>query len=147
MSRELTVAWELLNAVARARQQLATVRPMIWERERLPTAERMVIVKASADGDRWRQSDGDDRVVIRVSVETHLRDGRRVTSCLDIVATPQRWFAQPYITLAGEKEQLLWEGPRSEQDDPAAFVESVDTAAKNLLDATMGIDFSDPHPS
>ncbi|MGD0019180.1 MAG: hypothetical protein ABSD62_07985 [Candidatus Limnocylindrales bacterium] len=145
MSRDLTAAWELLNAVTRARQQLASARPMIWERERLPTAERTVIVKASADGDRWRHVNGGDQIVMRVSVETHLRDGRRLTSCLDIVATPKRWYAQPYITLASDTEQILWEGVRVDRDDPSGFAEHVDSAARNLLDATMGMDFSDPH--
>jgi len=145
MARDLTVAWELLTAVTRARQQLATARPLIWEKARLPTAEHTIIVKASADGNRWRRSDanGTDEVVMRVSLETHLLDGRHLTSCLDIVASPQRWRAQPYITLADGTDQLLWEGQASERDDPADFAESVDSAARSLLRATMALDFTD----
>jgi hypothetical protein len=141
MSRELTVAFELLNAVTRARQQLSSARPMIWERARLPTAEHTVIVDASADGSRWRRNGETDQIVMRVSVETHLMDGRRLTSCLDIVASPNRWRAQPYITLADGIEQTLWEGQTSEREDPVGFVESVDSAAKSLLSATMRLDF------
>ena len=145
MARDLTVAWELLTAVMRARQQLAAARPLIWDKAHLPTAERMAIVKASADGDRWRQSntDGTDQVVMRVSLETHLKDGRRVTSCLDIVAGPRRWKAQPYIKVADGTERLIWEGQNCEKEDPARFAESVDSAAKSLLDATVGLDFTD----
>lgn len=145
MARDLAVAWELLTAVTRARQQLAAARPLIWDKARLPTAEHTVIVKASADGDRWRRSNvnGTDQVVMRVSLETHLKDGRRVMSCLDIVASPRRWQAQPYITLADGTERLIWEGRASEKEDPASFAESVDSAAKSLLDATMDLDFSD----
>jgi hypothetical protein len=144
MPRDLTAAWELLNAVARARQQLSSARPLIWERERLPTAERWAIVKAGGGGDRWLQPAGVEQVVLRVSLETHLADGRHVTSCLDIVATPKRWFTQPYITLAGATERLLWEGSRSARDDPSGFADQVDDAARELLDATMKIDFKDP---
>lgn len=64
-------------------------------------------------------------------------------SCLDIVASPRRWQAQPYITLADGTERLIWEGQASEKEDPASFAESVDSAAKSLLDATMELDFSD----
>jgi hypothetical protein len=145
MARDLTVAWELLTAVTRARQQLAAARPLIWDKAHLPTAERMAIVKASADGDRWRRSNtnGVDQVVMRVSLETHLKDGRRVTSCLDIVASPRRWQAQPYIKLADGTERLIWEGQACENEDPAGFTESIDSAARSLLDATLGLDFTD----
>jgi hypothetical protein len=145
MARDLTVAWDLLTAVTRARQQLASARPLIWEKARLPTAEHTIIVKASADGDRWKQSgsSGTDQIVMRVSLETLLADGRRLTSCLDIVASPRRWRTQPYITLADGVEKLIWEGQTSEREDPASFAESVDSAAKSLLTATMGLDFSD----
>jgi len=145
MARDLSVAWDLLTAVTRARQQLASARPLIWEKAHLPTAEHTVIVKASADGDRWRQSNvnGTDQIVMRVSLETHLMDGRRLTSCLDIVAGPRRWRAQPYITLADGVEKLIWEGQTSEREDPQDFAESVDLAAKSLLTATMDLDFSD----
>jgi hypothetical protein len=144
MSRELTVAWELLNAVTRARQQLAAARPMIWERARLPTAERTIVLKATAEGSRWRPSADGDRVVIRVSVETHLLDGRRLTSCLDVIVSPQRWSVQPYIVLADGREQILWDGPIDERDDSADFLESIDVAARSLLRATMRLDFNDP---
>jgi hypothetical protein len=145
MARDLTVAWELLTAVMRARQQLSAARPLIWDKAHLPTAERMAIVKASTDGDRWRQSnaDGADQVVMRVSLETHLKDGRRVTSCLDIVASPRRWQAQPYIKLTDGIERLIWEGRTSEKEDPARFADSVDSATKSLLDATVALDFTD----
>jgi hypothetical protein len=145
MSRDLTAAWELLNTVTKARQQLSSARHLIWDRERLPTAERTVIVKASADGDRWREVGGEDQVILRIIIETHLKDGRRLTSCLDIVATPKRWFAQPYITLAGDEEKILWEGIRAERDDPAGFAEQLHSAARDLLEATLGMNFSNPH--
>lgn len=145
MARDLSVAWELLTAVTRARQQLATARPLIWEKARLPTAEHTQIVKASADGGRWRASSAidADQVIMRVSLETHLGDGRRLTSCLDIVASPRRWVTQPYITLADGTERLLWEGKAAEREDSADFAESVDSAARSLLNATMGLNFAD----
>lgn len=144
MSRELTVAWELLDAVTRARQQLAAARPMIWERSRLPTAEHTAILRATTDGTRWRPSIDGDRFVVRVSVETHLPDARRLTSCLDIIVSLQRWSVQPYIMLTDGREQLLWDGPIDERSDSDGFLESVDTAARNLLRATMRVDFNDP---
>ena len=145
MARDLSAAWELLSAVTRARQQLSTARPLIWERSRLPTAERTMIVKASADGERWGRSNvnGTDQVVMRVSLETLLADGRRVTSSLDIVASPRRWTAQPYITLGGQVERLIWEGKPSAREDSSGFAESVDSAARSLLDATLKLDLAD----
>jgi hypothetical protein len=144
MARDLAVTWQLLTAVTRARQQLASARPLIWEKARLPTAERMLIVKASAAGERWsRTNNGSDQVVMRVSLETLLKDGRRLESCLDIVASPQHWTTQPYIMLGDGAQRLIWEGMSSEKDDPAGFDESVDSAARSLLDATMKLDFSD----
>jgi hypothetical protein len=144
MARDLTVAWELLTAVTRARAQLASARPMIWEKARLPTSEHTLIVKASAI-ERWKHVsiNGTDQVVMRVSLETLLKDGRRLASCLDIVASPRHWTAQPYITLADGVNRLIWEGKASEKDDPASFAETVDRAAKSLLDATMKLDFGD----
>lgn len=144
MPRELTVAWELLNAVTRARQQLAAARPMIWDRARLPTAERTIILRATAEGSRWRPDADGDRMVMRVSVEAHLLDGRRLTSCLDVIVSPERWSVQPYILLADGREQLLWDGPIDERDDTTGFLESVDAAARSLLRATMRLDFNDP---
>jgi hypothetical protein len=145
MARDLTVAWELLTAVTRARQHLATARPLIWEKAHLPTAEHTIIVKAPADGIRRQESsvNATDQVVMRVSLETHLVDGRRLMSCLDIVASPHRWKAQPYITLADGVERRIWEGQSADKDDPSSFAESVDSAARSLLDATMSLDFSD----
>jgi hypothetical protein len=57
----------------------------------------------------------------------------------------KRWFAQPYITLAGDDEKILWEGIRAERDDPAAFAEQPHSAARDLLEATLGMNFSNPH--
>jgi hypothetical protein len=144
MSRDLTVAWELLTAVTRAQQQIATARHQIWEKARLPTAEHTFVVTASADGERWQRSSatGPDQVVLRIALETHLKDGRRLTSCLDIVIGPTRWRTMPYITLPGGAAELLWEGRTTEKDDPAGLVDIVDSATRNLLDATMSLDLS-----
>jgi hypothetical protein len=40
-------------------------------------------------------------------------------------------------------QRLIWEGKASEQEDPASFAESVDSAARSLLDATMKLDFGE----
>lgn len=141
MARDLTVAWELLTAVTRARQALASARPLIWERARLPTAEHFLIFKATADRRLLEAGTGPDEVVVKVSLETHLMDGRRLNSCLDIVASPSRWRALPYITLADGGEHIFWEGPATDRDDAAGFWEFVDTAAQSLLNATMALDF------
>jgi hypothetical protein len=144
MARDLAAAWEFLTAVTRARQQLALARPLIWEKARLPTSEHTLIIKASAAGERWsRSNNGSDEVVMRVSLETLLKDGRRLTSYLDIVASPRHWTTQPYIMLGDGDQRLIWEGKASEQEDPASFAESVDSAARSLLDATMKLDFTD----
>jgi hypothetical protein len=145
MARDLSVAWELLTLVTRARQQLATARPLIWEKARLPTSEHTLIVKASAAGERWQSTNenGTDQILMRVSLETLLKDGRRLASCLDIVASPRRWAAQPYITLADGVNRLIWEGKQAEKDDPASFAETVDKAARSLLDATLKLDFGE----
>jgi hypothetical protein len=104
MARDLAATWELLTAVTRARQQLASARPLIWEKARLPTSEHTLIIKASAAGERWSHTNnGSDQVVMRVSLETLLKDGRRLASC----------------------------------------AESVDSAARSLLDATMKLDFGE----
>jgi hypothetical protein len=144
MSRELDVAWELLDAVTRARQQLAAARPMIWEKARLPTAEHTVVLRATSNGGRWLPAADGDKFVIRVSVEAHLLDGRRLTSCLDIIVSSQRWSVQPYLVLTDGRETVLWEGPVDERYDTFGFLESVDAATKSLLRATMRIDFTDP---
>jgi hypothetical protein len=144
MSRDLSVAWELLAAVASARQQLSSARPRIWEAARLPTAESAILVKSSDNG-RYHSSPAapsDDEVMMRVSLETHLADGRRVNSCLDIVVGPQRWRAKPYITLAGKASEIIWEGKPSDRDDSSGFSEAVDTATQSLVKATMGLDFA-----
>ena len=133
MSRDLSPAWELLSVVTRARQQLATARPLIWEKARLPTAERTQILNSKAGGT--------DQVLMRVALETHLPDGRLVSSCLDIVATPRRWRTQPYITLNNGTDWLVWEGASAERDDATAFAQSVDAAARSLLSETLSIDF------
>jgi hypothetical protein len=144
MARDLAATWELLTAVTRARQQLASARPLIWEKARLPTSEHTLIIKASAAGERWSHTNNDsDQIVMRVSLETLLKDGRRLASCLDIVASPRNWTTQPYIMLGDGVQRLIWEGKASEQEDPASFAESVDSAARSLLDATMKLDFGE----
>jgi len=144
VARDLTVAWELLTAVTRARQHLATGRPMIWAKVRLPTAEHFSILNVAADRGPWRDSslDQTDAVVIRVSIETLLKDGRRLTSCLDVVAGPNRWMVQPYIMLADPAARLVWTGEMIEHDDSAGFSDFVDSAAQNLVNATLGLDFA-----
>lgn len=143
MARDLTVAWELLVAVARARQILATARPQIWQKARLPTAEHLSIVKASADRGPWREWNlsGPESVIVRLSLETLLVDGRRLTSCLDVVTSPTRWLALPYIMLADQPPQLVWAGPTTELDESAGFAGFVDSAASNLVKATLELDF------
>ena len=80
---------------------------------------------------------------MRAVLETLLEDGRRLASCLDIVASPRNWTTQPYIMLGDGGQRLIWEGNASEQEDPASFAESVDSAARSLLDAAMKLDFTD----
>jgi hypothetical protein len=86
---------------------------------------------------------GTDQIVVRVSLEIPLGDGRRLTSCLDIVASPHRWRAQPYITLSDHVERLVWEGQASDHEDSTGFAESVDSAARSLVEATLRLDFTD----
>ncbi|MGA3030716.1 MAG: hypothetical protein ABSE58_08280 [Candidatus Limnocylindrales bacterium] len=143
MARDLTVAWELLMVVTRARQILATARPQIWEKARLPTAEHFTIVKASDDRGPWREwnLNGPEAVVVRVSIETLLTDGRRLASCLDVVAGPTRWLALPYIMLTERVPRLVWAGPTTELDESAGFAGFVDSAANSLVKATVELDF------
>ncbi len=140
MSRDLTVAWELLTAIAVVQQRLATVRPFIWERTRLATAEHTLIVRANVDGDTWRPSDEGDHVVVEVSVETRLPDGRTVGSYIEIVAGREHWRVHPYIGVDGGVE-TLWELPAAERDEVTAFLESVELASRHLVSATIRVDF------
>lgn len=144
MARDLTVAWELLTAVTRARAVLASVRPMIWEKARLPTAEHFLIVKPSGDRGPLQESsvNGTEAVVMRVSIETLLLDGRRLSSCLDILVSPNRWLAQPYIMLADKASQLVWAGQTTQRADSADAFGFMDSAARSLVDATIGLDFA-----
>jgi hypothetical protein len=144
MSRELIVAWEVLDAVTRARQQLAAARPMIWERSHLPTAEHTIVLRATTEGSRWRPSADGNTFVIRVSVEVHLPDARRLTSCLDVIVAPDRLSVHPYITLTDGREALLWDGASDERHDTIGLLETVDAAARSLLRATMRVDYQDP---
>jgi hypothetical protein len=134
MSRDMTVAWELLTAVERARQQIAKARPQIWERFRLPTAEHTSIGLASADG---------ERVVLRVSLETHLADGRLAHSCLDVAVGSSRWRVQTYILLTGgATSTFLWQGQSEERDDTTGFLAMVESVTQGLIQATLSMDFA-----
>jgi hypothetical protein len=86
MARDLTAAWEFLTAVTRARQRLASARPLIWEKVRLPTAEHMTILRTAPEANPSRPVNGMDaeHIAIRLSVDTHLKDGRRVISGVEI---------------------------------------------------------------
>jgi hypothetical protein len=145
MARDLTVAWEFLSAIARGRQRLASARPVIWEKARLPTAERTVVVTSSPIGDRTYASTpaGADEIAVRVTLETHLKDGRRLISCLDVAASPRRWRVRPYITLIDGAERSVWQGQAVERDDSAGFGDLVDSAAQSLLNATTSLDFAE----
>jgi hypothetical protein len=143
MSGEMTAAWQLLTAVARARQQLSSTRPLIWERARLPTAEHAVIVRPTDGGaPRAGASGMAAEVVMRLTLETHLANGRRLTSCLDVVAAPNRWRASPYIELADGSGELVWQGQIVECDDLIALVDALDKATQALISATLEVDFA-----
>lgn len=143
MAHDLTAAWEFLTAATRARQRLAVARPLIWDKARLPTAEHVAILRSSAAGDRGRPPGADAEVIsIRVSLETLLKDGRRLASCVDLVAEPQRWRVRPYIVLGDAAERPLWEGQAIDQEDSTGFADAVDSAAYALLEATLNLDFA-----
>ena len=144
MARDLTAAWDFLTAAARARQRLATARPLIWDKARLPTAEHAVILRTSPAVGRERAPDTaePEQITIRISLETHLTDGRRLLSCLDLVAGARRWQALSYISLGDAAGQLLWEGQAIDRDDSAGFADAIDAAAYGLLEATMSLDFA-----
>lgn len=144
MARDLTAAWEFLTAATRARQRLATARPLIWDRARLPTAEHTAIVRTAPAGERGWPAGGreTDQIAIRVSLETVLKDGRRLISCLELAASPRRWRARPYIALGDSAEGPLWEGQAVERDDYTGFADAVDSAAYALLEATTSLDFA-----
>jgi len=143
MSGEMTAAWQLLTAVARARQQLSATRPLIWERARLPTAEHAVIVRPTDVGaPRAGATSMAAEVVMRLTLETHLADGRRLTSCLDVVAAPNRWRARPYIELGNGPGELIWQGEVVECGDLPDLVDALDRATQALVTATLGLDFA-----
>ena len=143
MSRDLSVAWELLTAVTRVHKQLAAARPQIWERFRLPTAEHTTIVSVPSEPDQLGRTDpSGDHVAVRISLDTHLPDGRLLSSCLDITVSAHRWRTQPYIALSGgATTTFLWQGQAVERDDTTGFVEMIDSVTQSLLRATMGMDF------
>lgn len=143
MSRDLSVAWELLTAVTRVHRQLAAARPQIWERFRLPTAEHTSIMSVPSEPDQLGHTDpAGDHVAVRVSLDTHLPDGRLLSSCLDITVGPRRWRTQPYIALSGgAAHTFLWEGQAVERDDTTGFIEMIDSVTQSLLQATLGLDF------
>ena len=144
MTRDLTAAWDFLVGATHARQRLATARPLIWEKARLPTAERTFVLRGSPGGGRERPPDEEDAdfITIRISIETLLPDGRRLDSCVDLVAGPRRWLVRPYIAFGDALEQPLWEGQVIDRDDPTGFADAVDAAAQALLEATMSLDFA-----
>jgi hypothetical protein len=144
MARDLTAAWEFLNAVTRARERLASARPAIWEKARLPTAEHMAVLRIVPEVNPSRPGNGPDaeHIAIRVSLDTHLKDGRRLISCVDVSASPRRWRVQPYITLTDSGDSLFWEGQALERDDSSGFADAVDAATNGLLDATLSLDFA-----
>jgi hypothetical protein len=145
MARDLTTAWDFLTAVMHARLRLAAARPLIWEKVRLPTAEHMSILRIVPEVNPGRPGNGSDteHIAIRVTLATHLKDGRRLISCLDVSASPRRWRVQPYITLTEGGDRLLWEGQALERDDSSGFADAVDAAAIGLTDATLSLDFAD----
>jgi hypothetical protein len=143
MSRDLSVAWELLTTIEHARQQLSAARHQIWDKARLPTAEHTSLTSVSADGGRWGQWNvGAEHILVRLSLETQLPDGRRLTSRLDVVTGPRRWLVWPYIILVGGNEERIWEGALSDREDPSGFAGYVDAATASLLAATMNVDFA-----
>jgi hypothetical protein len=143
MSGEMTAAWQLLTAVARARQQLSSTRPLIWEKARLPTAEHAVIVKPADVGTSRAGTTGmAAEVVMRLTMEMQLQSGRRLTSCLDVVAAPNRWRARPYIEYGDGTGELVWQGEMVECGDLPDLVDSLDRATQALIAATLDLDFA-----
>ena len=144
MPREMVMTWELLDAITRARQQLAAARPMIWERCHMPTAEHTAILRVVTDGAHWRPAADGDRFLIRVWIEVVMPDARHMSSCLDFVVAPDTFSIRPYISLVDGREHLLWDGAPEVRHDTQGLLELVDFAARNLLRATMRVDFRDP---
>jgi hypothetical protein len=105
----------------------------------------MSILRIVPEVNPGRPGNGSDteHIAIRVTLATHLKDGRRLISCLDVSASPRRWRVQPYITLTEGGDRLLWEGQALERDDSSGFADAVDAAAIGLTDATLSLDFAD----
>jgi len=145
MARDLTAAWEFLTAVTRARQRLASARPLICEKARLPTAEHMTILRTVPEVNPSRPGNSSDaeQITIRVSLHTHFPDGRRLISAVDVSAGPRRWRVRPFTALVDSTERLLWEGQTLERDDWSGFADAVDSAANALLETTLRLDFAD----
>ncbi len=141
MSVTMSVAWDLLNAIAIVQQRLAAVRPFIWQRTKLATAEHTEICRAEVNDGVWRPAEEGDHIVVEVSIQTRFQDGRFVSSYLEIIAQPDHWQIHPYIGLMDQSERLLWEGPTSEPKDVPACLEAVDAATKNLVNATIRLDY------
>lgn len=141
MADQLNGAWDLLSAIALIQERLRALRPFIWERTHLATAEHTQITRAEVNGSAWRPTDDGDHIAVEVSVETRYRDGRYVTSYLEIVAKPHEWQVKPYIGFMDRTERVLWEGPTSRPHDLPGFLEAIDAATKNLVNATVRLDF------
>ena len=144
MARDLTAAWEFLSGATRARQRLATARPLIWDRARLPTAEHTTILRTSPSDDRGQTPAAADidPITIRVSIETHLKDGRRLVSCVELVAGPRQWRVRPYVALTDAIDRPLWEGQAVDREDSTGFAEVADSAAYAVIEATLNLDFA-----
>jgi hypothetical protein len=142
LASDLTAAWEFLTGATRARLRLATARPLIWAKTRLPTAEHTTILRLSParGNDQPTVEPATDFITIRISIETLLQDGRRLASCVDLVAGRRRWFVRPYIALGDALDRPLWEGQVADRDDSAGFADAADAAAQALLEATLSLD-------
>jgi hypothetical protein len=143
LASDLSAAWEFLAGVTRARQRLATARHLIWERANLPTAEHTVVGGSPAHADeRPPESDATDPIAVIVSVETLLKDGRRLVTCVELTAGPRLWRIRPYVALADATDRPIWEGQAMDRDDSAGFADMADAAASAVVEATLSVDFS-----
>ncbi len=157
MANDLTESWEMLTAVADVQQRLAGIRPIVWERSRLATAEHTVLARAQVertvigiiggeivkdDDDRWTANETGSHVVVEISVMIRLRDGGAVTSAVTILAAKGRWRLRTLITLDDDGKKVLWQGPTLERGDVASFRDALEDASKALVDATVKLDLN-----